>query len=92
MTRSIGACNTLIRSSDGSFKAYNTDWVGAIYAIETSLAQAHLDDNSSPLQGKRIVIIGAGGTARALAFGAAHKYVHSSRGIFKFCWKRTVPV
>eukprot|EP00775_Hariotina_reticulata_P012029 gene12029-12174_t len=35
---SIGACNTLIKQDDGSFKGYNTDWIAAISAVERVLA------------------------------------------------------
>ena len=69
----IGAANTLVRQPDGALKAYNTDWSAAIAAIERgfggdgTLAEA----GKSPLQGKTVVILGAGGAGRALAFGAA---------------------
>ena len=83
---SIGAVNTLIRGSDGQLSAYNTDWSAAISAIEDGLraasgvqASASGDSSScghagaegmSPLSGKRVVVLGAGGSARALVFGA----------------------
>jgi len=34
----IGACNTLIKQDNGSFKGYNTDWIAAISAVERVLA------------------------------------------------------
>eukprot|EP00198_Chlamydomonas_reinhardtii_P005010 XP_001694346.1 dehydroquinate dehydratase [Chlamydomonas reinhardtii] len=68
----IGAVNTLIRQADGSFKGYNTDWEAAISAIERGLAgNAGTPAAESPLKGRTVVVIGAGGAGRALAFGAA---------------------
>jgi len=84
----IGAANTLVRQSDGSLKAYNTDWSAAISAIEAGLLagsgvqieqqQEHDADGSSfsPLRGKTVVVLGAGGAGRALAFGAASRGAH----------------
>ncbi|KAI7844252.1 hypothetical protein COHA_002050 [Chlorella ohadii] len=72
----IGAVNTLVRQEDGSLKGYNTDWSAAIAAIERGLDPAtpsSTDASSSPLAGKTVVVVGAGGAGRALAFGAAVK-------------------
>jgi 3-dehydroquinate dehydratase/shikimate dehydrogenase len=66
VTRKIGAANTLIRvdsASTSMFKAYNTDWSAAIGAIERALGGS--------LKGLAVVVLGAGGAGRALAFGAA---------------------
>lgn len=70
-----------------SWRGYNTDWLAAISAIERVLAAGSSDaaavtsssgessssDGSSPLQGKTVCVVGAGGAGRALAFGAASK-------------------
>lgn len=64
---SIGAVNTLVRQPDGSLSAYNTDWEAAINAIEDGLGGA------GSLQGKVVVVLGAGGAGKALAFGAAQR-------------------
>lgn len=84
----IGACNTLVKQQDGSFKGYNTDWIAAISAIErviatgsseaaaatsTSGREAAEAGGVSPLQGKTFLVVGAGGAGRALAFGAASR-------------------
>ncbi|KAL4425636.1 hypothetical protein ABPG75_009652 [Micractinium tetrahymenae] len=73
----IGAVNTLVRQEDGlSLKGHNTDWSAAIVAIERGLdpaAPSSTDASSSPLAAKRVVVVGAGGAGRALAFGAAVK-------------------
>lgn len=65
----IGAVNTLVRQEDGSLNAYNTDWEAAINAIEDALGGA----GSGALAGKTVVVIGAGGAGKALAFGAAER-------------------
>lgn len=56
-----GACNTLLKTS-GGWKGYNTDGFGLEKAVEHSLGRE--------IKGSDIVIIGAGGAARAAAFHA----------------------
>ncbi|GLI68149.1 hypothetical protein VaNZ11_012486 [Volvox africanus] len=82
VARQIGAVNTLLRQPDGSYKGYNTDWLAAISAIERGVAGGaaaaastapSAADSESPLKGKTVVVIGAGGAGRAIAFGAATK-------------------
>lgn len=59
-----GACNTLLKIPRG-WKGFNTDGFGLITAIETSLGRK--------VVGANVVIIGAGGAARAAAFAlSAH--------------------
>ena len=54
----IGAVNTVV-NDDGRLTGYNTDWTGAIRALEEQI----------DLAGKRAVVIGAGGAARAIVYG-----------------------
>ncbi|MCL2156857.1 MAG: shikimate dehydrogenase [Methanobrevibacter sp.] len=56
----IGAVNT-IKFSSGKSYGYNTDCIGAVRAIE----------EVSKLKDKNVVIVGAGGAARAIAFQIA---------------------
>ena len=56
--RRIGAVNTVTRVGD-RLVGSNTDWLGAVRALESEL----------PLRGARAVVLGAGGTARAVVFG-----------------------
>ncbi len=58
--QSIGAANTLSKEA-GTILLANTDGIGALKSV-----QAELD-----LAGKTVLILGAGGTARALAFSFA---------------------
>lgn len=55
----IGAVNTVV-NNNGCLKGYNTDWIGAVKPLE----RAGID-----LAASRVVILGAGGAARAVAFG-----------------------
>jgi shikimate dehydrogenase/3-dehydroquinate dehydratase type I len=54
----IGAVNTII-NSNGRLTGCNTDWLGLILTLKEAM----------PVKGKTFVIIGAGGTARAAAYG-----------------------
>jgi 3-dehydroquinate dehydratase/shikimate dehydrogenase len=58
LAASIGAVNTVSVSANGKFVGYNTDYVGVLRALERRM----------PLRGSRVLILGAGGVARAVAF------------------------
>ncbi|KAJ6430933.1 hypothetical protein OIU84_018441 [Salix udensis] len=76
VAKSIGAANCIIRrQSDGKLFGYNTDYVGAISAIEDGLRASQNVSNTvgSPLAGKLFIVIGAGGAGKALAYGAKEK-------------------
>jgi len=57
----IGAVNTVVVRRDGSLYGCNTDYVGVLRALQAKL----------PLPGSRVLIFGAGGSARAAAFALA---------------------
>ena len=60
----IGAVNTILPTDDGldgGLLGVNTDWIGAVGALEEALG--------GPLAGKRASVIGAGGSARAVLYG-----------------------
>jgi shikimate dehydrogenase len=60
-TDAIGAANLLVRDESlGGWSAHNTDWIGAMRA---------LDDNTAGVELAHAVVVGAGGAARALAYG-----------------------
>lgn len=76
VAKSIGAVNTVIRrANDGKLLGYNTDYIGAITAIENGLRGANISDDGtgSPLADKLCVIIGAGGAGKAVVYGAKEK-------------------
>ncbi len=54
----IGAVNTVQRWGE-RLAGYNTDWVGAVAALEQHTA----------LKGQQVLLLGAGGAARAIVFG-----------------------
>ncbi len=63
LAKQIGAVNTLVRI-DGGFKGYNTDMPG--------LYRAMLSDGVT-IEGEKVLILGAGGVARAVAVLLADK-------------------
>ncbi|KAL2244113.1 UNVERIFIED_CONTAM: Bifunctional 3-dehydroquinate dehydratase/shikimate dehydrogenase, chloroplastic [Sesamum indicum] len=74
--KAIGAVNCVIRRpTDGHLFGCNTDYIGAISAIEDGLLGSHHGPTGagSPLAGKLFVVIGAGGAGKALAYGAKRK-------------------
>ena len=58
-TTKVGACNTVVRAQDGKLYGFNTDTAGVIRPLEKRL---------STIEGARILVIGAGGAARAAVF------------------------
>ena len=58
-TTKIGACNTVVRAQDGKLYGFNTDAAGVVRPLEQRLSLADA----------RILVIGAGGAARAAVFG-----------------------
>ena len=59
-TTKIGACNTVVRAQDGKLYGFNTDTAGVVRPLERRL---------NTIEGARILVIGAGGAARAAVFG-----------------------
>lgn len=57
LAKRIGACNTLVRC-EGGFKGYNTDMPGLLRAMKK---------DGVNVEGEDILILGAGGVARAVA-------------------------
>ncbi|HEY0703816.1 MAG TPA: shikimate dehydrogenase [Candidatus Acidoferrales bacterium] len=57
----IGAVNTVVVRGGGKLYGYNTDYIGVLRALERKI----------PLRGSRVLIFGAGGSARAVAFALA---------------------
>jgi shikimate dehydrogenase len=63
----IGAVNTVV-NRDGRLVGYNTDWLGALRALE----------EKTDIANKRVLILGAGGASRAIAFGILEKGGHAA--------------
>jgi 3-dehydroquinate dehydratase/shikimate dehydrogenase len=58
-TAKIGACNTVVRAQDGKLYGFNTDTSGVVRPLEKRIT----------LEGAKVLVIGAGGGARAAVFG-----------------------
>ena len=63
LAQDIGAVNTLVRT-DGGYKGYNTDMEGLYRAMLSEGVQ---------IEGEQIILLGAGGAARAVAYLCATK-------------------
>jgi 3-dehydroquinate dehydratase / shikimate dehydrogenase len=59
LTQKTGACNTVVRAQDGKLYGFNTDVFGIVGPLERRMS----------LNGAKVLVIGAGGAARAAAFG-----------------------
>ncbi|HZP63972.1 MAG TPA: shikimate dehydrogenase [Terriglobales bacterium] len=55
----IGACNTIVRAQDGKLYGFNTDAAGIVRPLQQRLE----------LENAKILVLGAGGAARAAVFG-----------------------
>lgn len=63
LSAKIGACNTVVRALDGKLIGYNTDVLGVVRPLEQRMA----------LRGARVLVLGAGGAARAAVYGLLDK-------------------
>jgi 3-dehydroquinate dehydratase/shikimate dehydrogenase len=61
LAETIGAVNTVVVRGGEKLYGYNTDYVGVMRALEGRV----------PLEGARVLLVGAGGAARAVAFALA---------------------
>ncbi|MFJ7732651.1 shikimate dehydrogenase [Lysinibacillus sp. NPDC097231] len=60
LAQKMGAVNTVVRTKEGKLKGYNTDGVGFVRSLEDAVGKSHKD--------KPVLLIGAGGAARGIAF------------------------
>ena len=63
LSKKIGAANTILRAQDGKLYGFNTDVAGIVVPLEKRL----------PLKGAKVLVLGAGGSARAAVFGLRDK-------------------
>lgn len=66
--RAIGAANTLYRDDRGHWFAANTDYEAALATLRLGLSQ---DGGDQRLDGKTVLILGAGGVAKAIGLAVA---------------------
>jgi shikimate dehydrogenase len=69
----IGSANTVKKSAEGGISIFNTDWIGFIRHLRELI----------PVKGKRVLVLGAGGTAKAVV------YALKREGAQVFVWNRT---
>jgi 3-dehydroquinate dehydratase / shikimate dehydrogenase len=58
-TQKIGACNTVVRAQDGKLYGFNTDAAGVVRPLDQRIT----------IDGAKILVVGAGGAARAAVYG-----------------------
>jgi 3-dehydroquinate dehydratase/shikimate dehydrogenase len=63
LSAKIGACNTVLRAQDGKLYGFNTDVAGIVGPLEKRMS----------LRDAKILVLGAGGAARAAVFGLRDK-------------------
>ncbi len=63
LSAKIGAVNTILRMQDGKFYGFNTDVAGIVTPLERRLS----------LKDAKVLVLGAGGAARAAVFGCRDK-------------------
>ena len=63
LSERIGACNTVVRSQEGKLYGFNTDVAAIVRPLERRLQ----------LKGAKVLVLGAGGAARAAVFGLKDK-------------------
>jgi 3-dehydroquinate dehydratase / shikimate dehydrogenase len=66
--KGIGAVNTVL-FKDGEVLGYNTDYKAAMDCLESLLGGSVALGAPSPLKDKRVLVLGAGGVARAVMYG-----------------------
>ena len=75
LVKKIGAVNTIVRAADGKLYGFNTDVAGIVGPISDRMT----------INGAKVLVLGAGGAARAAVFGLA------ARGADVSILNRTVP-
>jgi shikimate dehydrogenase len=63
--KEIGAVNT-VSNENGKLTGYNSDWIGAMEALK----------DVTELEDKKVIVIGAGGAARAIVYGLIKNNAH----------------
>jgi len=72
LVKAIGAANTVAFGPDG-MAAFNTDATAAVESLEAAIAEQENLSNDGGMPVKTTLVLGAGGAARAVAFGLKRK-------------------
>jgi 3-dehydroquinate dehydratase / shikimate dehydrogenase len=62
-------CNTVLIQEEGRRIGYNTDYRAAMDSLQEAMGGQAGDEEGSPLFERHVLILGAGGVARSIAFG-----------------------
>jgi len=68
LAQAIGSINFILKTPEGNLKGFNTDGVGYALSLEKKL-----QEQGQELKGKKVVMLGAGGTGNAIAFALVQK-------------------
>jgi shikimate dehydrogenase len=68
LAQAIGSVNFAAKTPEGKLRGYNTDGLGYAMSLERILAE-----EGKVLKDKKVLLLGAGGTANAVAFALAEK-------------------
>ncbi|WP_337176379.1 shikimate dehydrogenase [Paludisphaera sp.] len=68
----VGSCNTVAIDAEGVRTGYNTDYRAAMDSLEAAMGGGEAGE-ASPLVDKQVLILGAGGVARSIAFGLVRR-------------------
>jgi 3-dehydroquinate dehydratase/shikimate dehydrogenase len=71
-----GAANTLLRRDDGNFTAANTDYAAALDSLKAHLAEKAKDGPVPQFSQLSVLLLGAGGAARAIAHALHREGAH----------------
>ncbi|HUY80449.1 MAG TPA: shikimate dehydrogenase [Acidobacteriaceae bacterium] len=63
LSAKVGACNTVVRSAEGKLYGFNTDVAAVVRPLERRIS----------LKDAKVLVLGAGGAARAAVFGLKEK-------------------
>lgn len=69
-------CNTVVFQQDGRRVGYNTDYRAAMDSLEAAMGHREGEEGTSPLFDKQVLVLGAGGVARAIVFGLIRRGAH----------------
>lgn len=75
IAKKIGAVNTVVNSY-GKLIGFNTDCEAAIKALCSACKLSAVSKEEDRLKGKKVTLLGAGGVARAIAFGLKKRGAH----------------
>jgi 3-dehydroquinate dehydratase/shikimate dehydrogenase len=62
-------CNTVVIQEEGRRIGYNTDYRAAMDSLQEAMGGQAGDEEGSPLFERHVLLLGAGGVARSIAFG-----------------------